>query len=121
MTDPRQRHLDRLRQHRTRPEADRSLGFLKQQFKQQVEKPFKQLGDLAELWQQLVPEPLQHHSRLESFQRGTLRVVVDSSARLYELDRLLRQGLQTRLIQNHKGATLRKVQLRVGPVARARE
>jgi predicted nucleic acid-binding Zn ribbon protein len=110
---PRQRHLDRLRRHRNKPEPDLSMGFLQQQFKQQVEKPYKQLGGLAELWRQLVPEELQAHTRLESFQLGVLRVEVDSSARLYELDRLLRQGLQQQLIESHKGTALRKVQLRV--------
>jgi len=113
MSEARQRHLDRLRHYRTRAEPDRSLSFLQKQFKQQVEKPYRQLGDLAELWRTLVPEAMQRHTRLESFNRGTLRVAVDSSARLYELDRLLRQGLKTQLIEQHKGTALRKVQLRV--------
>jgi predicted nucleic acid-binding Zn ribbon protein len=114
MTDPWQRHLDQLRQHRAAPpERDLSLGFLRKQFKHQIEKPHKQLGDLAELWQQLVPQQLLAHTRIESFNRGVLRIAVDSSARLYELDRLLRQRLQTQLIEQHQGAALRKVQLRV--------
>jgi predicted nucleic acid-binding Zn ribbon protein len=116
MSDPRQRHLERLQSRRTKADPDQSLEFLKQHFKQQVEKPYKQLGDLTELWHQLVPAELARHTRLESFTRGTLRVAVDSSARLYEVDRLLREGLRNQLIHRHKGATLRKVQLRVGPV-----
>jgi len=116
MTDPRQHQLDRIRRHRNQPDPDHSLGFLQQQFKQQIEKPHKQLGDLADLWRSLVPEPLLNHTRLDSFDRGTLRVSVDSSARLYHLDRLLRDGLKQQLIDRHKGAALRKVQLRVaGP------
>lgn len=120
MTDPRERHLEHLRSRRTRPDPDQSLQFLQKQFKQQVEKPYKQLGDLAELWQSLVPEDLRRHTRLESFQRGTLRVAVDSSARLYALDRLLREGLKTTLIQQHQGAALRKVQLRLAPLPQER-
>ena len=112
----RQRHLDRLRRHRNKPEPDLSLGFLPKQFKQQVEKPHKQLGDLAELWQQLVPEALVSHTRLESLNRGVLRVAVDSSARLYELDRLLREGLRDRLIREHNGPAVRRVQLRVARI-----
>ena len=42
-----------------------------------------------------------------------LRVAVDSSARLYELDRLLRSGLQKQLISQSKGPAVRRVQLRV--------
>ncbi len=112
---PEQR-LARIRQYRTHPEPDLSLAFLSDTFKREVEKPFRQLGDLGALWNQFVPEHLLEHTRLESFSRGVLRVVVRSSAHLYELDRLLREGLKTQLIEHHRGGTLRKIMLRTGNI-----
>jgi hypothetical protein len=50
---------------------------------------------------------------LESLSRGVLRVGVDSSGHRYELDRLLRQGLEKQIITGHKGATLRRIKLHV--------
>lgn len=94
-------------------EPDLSLAFLRDTFKREVEKPMKQLVQLAALWEQLVPPALASHTKLESLQRGVLRVAVDSSARLYELDRLLRSGLQHQLISEHKGPAVRRVMLRV--------
>ncbi len=111
-------YLDRLRGWRNRPEQDLSLGFLRQQFQSQVERPYKQLGSVSQLWRELVPAELADHCRLESFQRGVLRVVVDSSPALYALDRLLRGGVERELVCRHKGRPgLRRVQLRVGAVA----
>lgn len=105
--------LDRLRGWRNRRERDLSLGFLKKYAKQHIERPFKQFGDLTALWQEKVPAPLQEHTRLDRLSRGVLHVSVDSSAHLYELDRLLRSGLERELIQNHRGPAFRRVKLSV--------
>lgn len=112
MNLPAARRLELLRRYRVWPQRDLSLGFLTQQFKQQVQRPYRQLAGVSEVWQQLVPAALLTHTRLEGLSRGTLTVIVDSSARLYELDGLLRQGLQTRLIEACRGASLRRVRLR---------
>jgi len=113
MSDPQseQARLDRLRGWRNRKEPDRSLSFLAEQFRRDIEKPFKQLHGLTDLWIQLVPEALVAHTTLQSFSRGVLKVAVDSSARLYELDRALRDGLERRLIVSYKAGSLRKVRL----------
>ncbi|MEM8738293.1 MAG: DciA family protein [Planctomycetota bacterium] len=108
-----QQHLERLRQFRVRAERDVSMGFLADQFKRDVARPFKQLGDLIALWHELVPEEVAAGTRLESLQRGVLTVAVDSSARLYEVDRRLREGLELQLITRHKGPAFRRVKLRV--------
>jgi hypothetical protein len=111
-------YLSRLRQWRNRPEPDVSLGFLSKLFKQEIEKPFKQLAEVSQVWAELVPEAMARRSRLESLERGVLRVTVDSSATLYGLDRLLRSGLQRRLITACKGPAVRRVKLQVGHVVR---
>lgn len=107
------RHVDKIRRLRSRSEPDLSLGFMADQFKREVARPFKQLGDLVEIWSELLPEDVAAGTRLESLQRGVLRVAVDSSARLYDVDRRLREGLQRQLISRHKGPAFRSVKLRV--------
>ena len=112
-SDPVQQHLDRLRESRSLPKRDLSLGFLTDQFKRDVAKPYKQLGDLSALWAELVPAHLIERSRLVGLSRGTLHVEVDNPAAHFEIDRLLRGGLQKQLIEGHKGPAFRKVQVKV--------
>ena len=112
-SDPAQDHLDELRKSRSLPKRDLSLGFLSEQFKRDVAKPYKQLGDLAELWGQLLPERLTQRTRLVGLSRGVLHVEVDNPAAHFEIDRLLRGGLQKQLIEGHKGPAFRKVQVKV--------
>lgn len=108
-----QTRLDRLRQWRNPRAPDLSLGFMNRYFKQRVERPHKQLISIVKLWQELLPANLVEHTRLESLSRGVLRVRVDSSARLYEMDRVLRSGLERALIHRHKGPALRRIDLRL--------
>lgn len=112
--DPGDAYLDRLRGWRNRKDFDHSLSFIKPQFKREVEKPYKQLLAMAQLWPQLVPAELLARTKLETISRGVLKVIVDSSGALYELDRLLREGLEQKLITQNKGPAFRRVQLRVG-------
>ena len=68
----------------------------------------------AECWGRLIPDILTDHCALESFSRGTLVVVVDSSPHLYELKQLLLSGLQKQLLIACKSAGLRKITLKAG-------
>lgn len=111
--DPYQSHLNGLRERRNRKDPDLSMGFMRDQFKREVQKPFEQLGDLSEIWSELVPEALSSHTRLVCLNRGVLRVSVDSSGRLYELDRLLRGGVFDEIVSRHKGKALKRVELKV--------
>ena len=97
-------------------EPDLSMAFVNDLFKRQIERPHKQVRAVVALWQKLLPPELLEHCRLESLRRGVLRVAVDSSGRLYELDRLLREGLGQELIRAQQGTAIRKIQLRVGKV-----
>ena len=45
----------------------------------------------------MIPSTFLDHTALESFSKGTLTVLVDSSAHLYELRTLLLSGLQQHL------------------------
>ena len=117
MTEPRaeREYLKRLSEWKQAHPPDLSLSFLKKQFKRDIERPHKQLGDLGELWTALLPAEIVRRTRLEGLSRGILRVAVSSSATLYELDRLLREGAERELKRQHKG-TLTKVRLRVGRI-----
>lgn len=112
-SDPNDGRLNNLQRWRGRSEKDFSLHFLSKEFRQQVERPYKQLQTVAPLWEELLPAELVAHTCLESLSRGVLKVGVDSSSRLYELDQLLRGGLKRELITRHKGPAFRKIQLRV--------
>jgi hypothetical protein len=83
-------------------------------FKNSVQKRHTKLGKIAECWSRLVPELLSEHCALESFSRGTLAVIVDSSPHLYELKQLLLAGLERQLCVACASTGLRKVTLRTG-------
>jgi hypothetical protein len=83
-------------------------------FKQSVQKRQTKLGKIAEAWQAHIEEGLCEHCSLESLYRGTLVVVVDSSAHLYQLKQVLLSGVEKKLVASCKSAGLRKVQLKPG-------
>src|SRR5215217_3491470 len=105
--------LHRVKQskpHPTAPLGPEMVSF----FKQSVAKRHTKLSKIAECWGALVPETLNDHCALESFSRGSLTVIVDSSSHLYELKQLLLAGLQQQLLLACKSAGLRKVNLKHG-------
>ncbi len=106
-----QQHLDDLRARRGRHDPDWSMQFLDRYFKTQIQKPFKQLNGLGQIWADQLPPELLEHTRLDRFTRGVLTVAVDSSAHLYELDRILRSGLQNQIISSFTAGSLRKIRL----------
>src|SRR4051812_43257253 len=83
-------------------------------FKHGIQKRQTKFGAIADCWSQLIPETLLDHTALESFHRGQLTVLVDSSTHLYELKQLLLSGLQRQLLIACKSAGLRKINLKLG-------
>src|SRR5688572_5331256 len=81
-----------------RPPADQLGPEMIDFFKKSVEKRHTKLSKIAECWGRVVPELLNDHCALESFSRGSLTVVVDSSPHLYELKQLLLAGLQEQIL-----------------------
>jgi hypothetical protein len=107
------RRLQRFKQHESNPFA--TIGpEIVSFFKQSVEKRQTKLGKIADCWTQLVPALLLEHCALESLNRGTLSVLVDSSAHLYDLKQLLLAGLEQQLLLACKSAGLRKISLKPG-------
>jgi hypothetical protein len=83
-------------------------------FKHSVEKRHSKLGKIAECWGAIIPEMFSEHCALESLNRGTLTVLVDSSSHLYEMKQLLLAGLEQQLMIACKSAGLRKINLKPG-------
>ena len=78
--------------------------------KYKLGKRVRQVGQLATLWDELVPESIRDHTALDSFQRGTLTVLVDSPSHRFSLQTLLTGGLMRALQDRFPGA-LNKVRL----------
>ena len=83
-------------------------------FKNSVEKRQTKMGKIASVWGAIVPEMFSDHCALESFTRGSLTVIVDSSSHLYELKQLLLAGLEQQLLLVCKSTGLRKITLKPG-------
>jgi len=107
------RRLQRVKREEKRETASLGAEVLAF-FKQSVAKRQTKLGKIAECWGRLVPELLLEHCSLEGLSRGTLTVVVDSSAHLYDLKHLLLAGLEQQLLLGCRSAGLRKIVLRPG-------
>ena len=73
-------------------------------------KRVRQLGSLAAIWDEVIPEEITEHTALESFGRGALTVLVDSAAHRFQLQTLLDGGLK-REIQARFSGPLNKIRL----------
>ena len=104
--------LQKVKQSGPRP-MDKLGGELVGFFKQ-VEKRQGKMGKIAEAWQAMIEEGLCEHCSLESLHRGTLTVIVDSSAHLYQLKQVLLSGVEKKLGAQCKSAGLRKIALKIG-------
>lgn len=103
-------HYKQARHHDADPLGQEMIAF----FKQSVQKRQTKLSAIAAAWEKLVPPILNEHCALESLNRGTLTVIVDSSPHLYELRQLLLAGIETQLKLACKSSGLRKIVLKPG-------
>jgi hypothetical protein len=83
-------------------------------FKGSVQKRQAKLGKLGAAMALMVPEPLLGHCCVESFNRGTLTILCDSSSHLYDLKSLLLAGLEKQLLAACKSAGLSRVVVKPG-------
>lgn len=105
--------LERLRQGRVRSEADPSIGGLVSGVAQRAARTQRRLGALTDVWESLVPGEIVARTRLTGLRGGVARVVVDSASTAYELDRMLRGGLEQRLRRRFRG-TLMRIRISIG-------
>ena len=105
--------LERLRQRRTRSEADPSIGRVVSGVAERAARTQRRLGALTDVWESLVPAEIVARTRLTSLRGGVARVVVDSASTAYELDRMLRGGLEQQLRRRFRG-TLMRIRISIG-------
>ena len=106
MADP-VRQLEQLRERRQFRGRDLSLGWALAKIREDLRKSDHKLTQLIELWRELVPENLQLHAMPASFRGGTLHVEVNCAATGYEIDRLMRGGMEQTLRSRFNGTLLR--------------
>ncbi|MBN1844179.1 MAG: DUF721 domain-containing protein [Sedimentisphaerales bacterium] len=78
------RRLWQLRQRKRGPVP--LAGWVDRFMRREVVARQKRLGRLGRAWQEILPAELVRHSCLEGLRGGTLRVLVDNSSSLYELN-----------------------------------
>lgn len=103
------------------PAKDEGLAFVENYFAKAIEKPHAELAAITETWEACAPDYAKGAAQLTGFKRGTLDILVSSSAVKYKLEMDLRTGLEQRLRAAHKGETLKKVKVSVGAAARKAE
>jgi hypothetical protein len=108
--------LERLRARRARPQPKWSIGGLIDAVEKEGRRRQRNLGELADLWERLVPPELARQTRLQGFRAGVLTVVVETSTARFELDRALRGGLEAALRQAFS-ASLVRVKVAIGAFA----
>ncbi len=81
--------------------------------KHTLAKRVRNLGELAVAWDEVIPADLREHTALEGFSRGTLTVLVDSAAHRFQLEMLLKGGIQKALAERIPGA-LNRIKLMPG-------
>lgn len=78
--------------------------------KHTLSKRFRQLHQLAGVWDEVIPESIREHTAMEGLQRGVLTVVVDSAAHRFQLQTLLAGGL-LKEIQARFSGVLQKIRI----------
>src|SRR5262245_51414492 len=89
--------LEKLRRHRARPGKDWTIGGVIADTQHESRRMHKKFGELVEIWEKLVPADVAAHTSLINLRAGILHVSVDSSSAAFELDRLLRSGVESEL------------------------
>lgn len=113
LTEAELERLNRVKRQQIEPAT--ALGpCLLEFFRTKVQKRQDKLSRIAQRWTLLVPQPLLEHCCLESFNAGTLKVVVDSSSHLYELKQLLLAGLEDQILLACRSCGLRRITLKPG-------
>ena len=105
--------LEQLRQRRVRSQTDPSIGGLVSGVAERAARTQRRLGALTDIWESLVPAEIVARTRLTGLSGGVARVDVDSASTGYELDRMLRGGLEQQLRRRFRG-TLMRIRISIG-------
>ena len=111
--NPMLRQIAKLQGWRGRRAAELSIQPMIARLQDQAGESQRRLGDLVTLWSALLPAELLERTVITSLRSGVMRVTVDSAATAFEIDRLLRSGLEADLRRGFRG-TLTRVRTTVG-------
>ena len=111
--NPMLRQIEKLQGWRGRRAAELSIEPMIARLQDQAGESQRRLGDLITLWSALLPPELVERTVITSVRSGVMRVTVDSAATAFEIDRLLRSGLEGDLRRGFRG-TLTRVKTTVG-------
>lgn len=108
--------LKRLTRHRqARHPTPRLVGEEALRFyKYYADRRKPSLVAISRICQQLIPELFHPHLCIESFQRGTLTLLIDSASHLYELRQLFLAGIERQILIAGGSHGLRRVFLKRG-------
>lgn len=109
------REIRNLQEWRVRRPADLSIAQLVAGAAASATRTQRRMGELIELWRLLMPEELVDRTVLAGLRNGVLQVKVDSAATAFEVDRLMRGGLESQLRAGYRGSLVR-VKTRVEPL-----
>ncbi|MGI9013682.1 MAG: DciA family protein [Phycisphaerales bacterium] len=107
--------LEKVRGYRVRKVDMRPLTADFVRMQRDTERNGRMLGDVVEAWETMLPAELCNRTAIDSFGRGVLHVRADSAATRFELDRLLRTGIE-RAIRECCSRPLNRIKITIGAV-----
>lgn len=106
------RRLDRLREIRPAPTRASAITEVIEQHRRLLKRVHRELGAVAEAWEDLVPSALRKRCSAIRLQGGVLDVAASDAAARYEFDRWLRGGGRNALA-DAAGAPLNRVRVSI--------
>jgi hypothetical protein len=107
--------IQRLQAWRGRRGGESAIADFVSRVAEDTRRAHRRLGNLADLWQQLLPPEIVQCTALTGMRGGVLHVAADSAAVAFQLDRLLRGGIESELRHGY-GGTLTRIRIRVEPL-----
>ena len=104
--------IHQLQKWRAIRKKDLTIDSTMNAFCRSLKKSSRQLVQMQEAWDELVPQQLQIVTVPVALKGGVLEVVVDSSPTAYKINRLVRAGL-LRQLQERCSGTLKQVRVRI--------
>jgi predicted nucleic acid-binding Zn ribbon protein len=107
--------IEQLRATRGWRDHDVALGPLVESLAARARRTERKLGAFIDLWEQMVSGELAGRTRVTAIRGGVVHVAADSASTVYELDRMLRGGLEQEIRRRYQ-ATLTRIKVTVGRV-----
>ncbi len=104
--------LEQIRKWRKRKFRDTSIDASILEFRRTLKKTNKQLSQVLEAWDEIVPEQINKSAIPTSLRSGVLEVSVNDSPTAYQLNQLIRTGLLHQLQQRSCG-TLKQIKVQL--------